>query len=162
MTVQTSYTIKQPVALPGLIYDLGTKNIISRALETAAGADFGVAMSRGSDADKQTVIGGTSFLGISIRSVEREASGLGSNSNDIRYGQYETVGIMEMGRIWAICPAGCVPGNAVKYNNTTGILDAGSAGVGETQLDGAIWDSTASAGALALIKLTNTNTTAGS
>lgn len=159
MTAQTSYARNIPVAYAGLIYAQDPHNIISRAVETGAGINFGVAVSRGTDKEKQTVLGGTDFLGITVRSLEREGT---QGSGAILYKEKETAGIMRKGTIWAICPAGCIPGNPVKYTNATGILDAGAAAAGETQLDGAFWDSSASAGELGRIVLQTSDTTAGS
>jgi len=159
MSAQTSYTKNIGKALPGLIYALHPSKIDSRAVETAAGIGFGVAVSRGTDKDNQVIVGGTDFFGITVRSLEREGVyGTGLT----QYDQKETAGLLREGYIWAICPAGCTPGQPVKYDDTTGVLDQGAAGVGETQLDGAVWDTTAAAGELAVIKLDNTNTTAGS
>lgn len=160
MSVQTSYTINQPVAYAGLIYAQAPHDIFSLAVETAAGIDFAVAVTRGSDADEQCVLAtSASFLGITIRSLERESS---ANTGAVKYEQYETAGIMRKGYIWASCPTGCNPGDAVKYTDGTGVLDSGAAGVGETQLDGATWETTAAAGELAVIRLDSEAVTAGS
>lgn len=150
MTAQTSYTINQAVAYAGLVYALAPSDIISRAVETAAGVEFGAAVSRGTDKDKQAVVGGTDFLGITIRSLEREGA---ANTGAVKYSQYEAAGIIREGYVWATCPAGCTPGDQVKYNNATGVLDSGVAGGGETQITGAVWDTTAAAGELAVIRL---------
>jgi len=156
--LKTSYTRNQPRAYAGLIYDLAPKEVVSFAVETVAGIDFGVAVSRGTDKEKQVVIGGTDFAGIAIRSMERE----GVNSGAISYSEKETAGIMRMGKIYAVCPTGCNPGDAVNYVNATGVLDSGAAVAGETQIDGAIWDSVTTAGELGVIRLDgNLSTTAG-
>ncbi len=159
MSAQTSYSINQRIALAGMLAAVHNHDIISRSIETAAGADFGIAVSRGTDKDKQAVIGGaTGFLGITVRSLERE----NANDDTVKYSETETAGILREGYIYAICPAGCNPGNLVKYTDATGVLDAGVAAVGETQLNGAIWDTTAAAGELAIIRLAGIDTTAGS
>lgn len=158
MSAQLSYSINQRIALAGLIYALHNHNTNSFSVETAAGADFGIAVSRGTDKDRQIVIGGASdFVGITIRSLDREGQGDGT----IKYLETDTAAVMSDGYIWAICPTGCNPGDAVKYDDTTGVIDSGAAGAGETQLDDAEWFTTAAAGELAVIKLTGTNTTAG-
>lgn len=158
MSAQTSYSINQPVAYAGLIYAQAPSDIISRSVETAAGIGFGVAVSRGTDKDNQAVIGGTDFLGITVRSLDREAD---DAAGAIEYAEKETAGILRNGYIWAVCPTGCVPGDSVNYVNATGVLDSGTAVAGETQLDGAQWDTTAAAGGLAVIRLETLATTAG-
>lgn len=151
MSAQTSYSIDQSVAYAGLIYALAPHDIVSRAVETAAGVDFGVVVSRGTDGEKQAVLGGATALGITVRSLERE----GSANGDIAYTQYETAGIMREGYIWAVCPAGCNPGDTVKYTTATGVLDSGAAGAGETALANATWETVAAAGELAVVRISS-------
>lgn len=159
MPAQTSYSIRQGKAYAGLIYAQAPHDIVSRAVETAAGIGFGVAVTRGTDPDKQIVLAASAdFLGIAIRSLEKE----GGTAGDIQWNVKETAGIMRSGYIWAVCPTGCVPGNAVNYADGTGILDSGAAGASETQLDGATWETTASAGELAVIRIQTSAVTAGS
>lgn len=159
MSAQTSYSINQGKAYAGLIYAQAPHDIVSRAVETAAGIGFGVAVTRGTDADRQIDLAGSaSFLGITIRSLEHEGA---ANTGAIKWDETETAGVMRKGYIWAVCPAGCVPGDAVKYTDGTGVLNAGAAGADETQLDGATWETTAAAGELAVIRLETSAVTAG-
>lgn len=160
MSAQTSYTIDQPIAYAGLIYAQAPKDIISRAVETVAGIDFAVAVARGTDADKQVDLAGSAdFIGITVRSLEREGA---ANTGAIKYSQSETAGVMRKGYVWAVCPTGCNPGDSVLYTDGTGVLDSGTAGAGETQLNGATWETTAAAGELAVIRLESESVTAGS
>lgn len=149
MSAQTAYTILQPVAYAGLLFDLNPHERVSRDVEGVAGIAFGVVVSRGTDKDKQCVVGGTDFLGVTIRDLGQEAA---INTGAIKYDEKTTAAILRDGYIWAICPTGCVPGANAFYDNTTGILDAGAAGGGETQLNGSSWESTASAGELAILR----------
>jgi hypothetical protein len=158
MSAQTSYEIKQPKAYAGLIYAQAPHDIVSRLVETVAGIGFGVAVSRGTDKERQVVVGGTDFLGITIRSLDKEGA---ANTGAIQWNETESAGILRDGYIWATCPAGCNPGDAVKYTNATGVLDAGAAAAGETQLDGATWETVAAAGELAVIRIETSATTAG-
>lgn len=158
MSAQTSYSIKQPKAYAGLIYAQAPHDIVSRLVETVAGIGFGVAVSRGTDKERQIVAGGTDFLGITIRSLDKEGA---ANTGAIQWNETESAGVIRDGYIWAVCPAGCNPGDAVKYTNATGVLDAGAAAAGETQLDGATWETVATAGELAVIRIETSATTAG-
>ena len=160
MSAQTSYSLAQAKAYAGGIFALATNEISSRAVEGVAGFGFGVAVSRGTDKEKQAVVGGaTGFLGIAVRDLGREGA---ANTGDIKYSETETAGIMRHGSIWAICPSGAVPGDLVNYVDATGVLDSGVAVVGETQLDGATWETTTVAGELGVIRIETTSTTAGS
>tara|TARA_R110000744_G_scaffold20470_1_gene53744 strand:- start:13264 stop:13743 length:480 start_codon:yes stop_codon:yes gene_type:complete len=158
MSAQLSYSTNLRKAFAGMLADLHNHDIISRSIETVAGADFGIAVSRGTEKDKQAVIGGaTGFLGITVRSLGRE-----NTSNDtVKYSKTETAGILRQGYIYVVCPSGCNPGDPVNYIDATGILDSGAAVAGETNLTGAIWDTTAAAGELAVIRLAGISTTAG-
>lgn len=159
MSAQTSYDINQPVAYAGLVYAQAPTDIVSRAVETVAGIGFGIAVSRGTDAEKQVVLGGTSFLGITVRSLDREGA---ANTGAIQYKETEAAAILREGYIWAVCPTGCNPGDAVNYVNATGVLDSGTAVAGETQLDGAKWETVTAAGELGVIRIESSTTTAGS
>jgi len=159
MSAQTSYDIRQGKAYAGLIYAQAPHDIVSRAVETAGGIAFGVAVTRGTDADKQIVPAASAdFLGITIRSLEKE----GGTAGAIQWNAKETAGVMRSGYIWAVCPTGCVPGDAVNYADGTGVLDSGAAGAGSTKLVGSSWETTAVAGELAVVRLSTSAVTAGS
>jgi len=158
MSAQLSYDIRQGKAYAGLIFAQAPHDIVSRAVETAGGIAFGVAVTRGTDADKQIVPAASAdFLGITIRSLEKE----GGTAGAIQWNAKETAGVMRSGYIWAVCPTGCVPGDAVNYADGTGVLDSGAAGAGSTSLNGATWETTAAAGELAVIRLNTSAVTAG-
>lgn len=159
MTAQTSYSINQAVAYAGLIYAQAPHDIISRVVEGAAGIEFAVAVGRGTDKEKQAVVGTSDYLGITVRSLDREGA---VNTAAIKYNETESAAIMRTGYVWANIPSGGNPGDPIKYNTTTGIIDAGVAGVGETQIDGAELDTITVAGELGVIYLPSAQTTAGS
>ena len=160
MSAQLSYAINQGKAYAGLIYAQAPHDIVSRAIETAAGIQFGVAVKRGTDADTQAVLATSAdYMGVTIRSLENEGA---ANTGNIKWDFKSTAGIMRSGYIWAVCPTGCSPGDPVNYADGTGILDSGTAGVGETQLNGATWETTATAGELAVLRLDTFSVTAGS
>ena len=152
MSAQTSYEINQAIAYAGLIFAQNPKDIISRDAEGVAGLAFGIVVSRGTDKDRQCIIGGTTgFLGVTVRALDREGV---INTGAIKYNETEAVAIMRNGYIWAVCPTGCVPGDAVNFIEATGVLDSGApSGVGETGLDNCFWDSTAAAGELAVLRV---------
>jgi len=159
MPAQIAYDRLHPVAYAGLIYAQAPHDIISRSIETPAGAAFALAVSRGTDADNQAVIGGTDFIGITARILDKEGA---ANTGAIQYDEDDTAAIIRSGYIWAVCPTGCTPGDLVNYVAATGVLDSGAAVAGEEQLNDAVWDSTAAAGGLAVIRLNSTLTTSGS
>lgn len=157
MSAQTSYSIEQGKAYQGGMYALGNFEIVSKAVEGANGIEFGTAVSRGTDTEKQIVAGGTAFTGITVRSVDRE----GTAAGDIKYNETESAAVMREGYMWITLAAGGNPGDAIKYTNATGLIDVGAAGAGETQLDGATLETVTAAGALGLVRLESLATTAG-
>jgi len=157
MTVQLSYDINTVIGYPGLVFDVGPHNIDSRAAEGVNGVEFGVAVSRGTNKDKQVIPGGDDFFGISIRSLDREGA---VNTGAIKYLEFETVGVLRSGSVRAICAAGCVPGDPVFYDVSDGRLNSVQfAETTNVQLDGAIWDSTTIPQGLGIILLETTETT---
>ena len=157
MSAQTSYEINQALAYAGQVFANHPHDIDSRAVEDAAGINFGVAVSRGADADKQITKGGDAvFFGITIRSLGQEGV---ANTGAIQWDEKEQAGVLRRGYIWLVCPTGCVPGDSANYVDATGIIDSGIAVAGETQLDDAQWETTAAAGELAILKLESTNNT---
>ena len=150
MSAQTSYDIIHPIAYAGLLFAQAPSDVVSRSIETVAGAAFGLAVGRGT-ADTQVVIGGdATFVGITVRSLDKEGA---ANTGAIQYDEKDTAAVLRSGYVWAVCPAGCIPGNLVFYTDVDGVLDAGVAAAGETQLANAQWTTTASAGELAVIRI---------
>lgn len=158
MSAQTSYTRNLRKALAGMIFDLSDRVLSSRSCENGPCA-FGIGVTRGTDADNQAepAVDETGFKGVTVRVLDMEGA---ANTGALQYEDTETMALMEKGKIWVTVPAGCVPGDLAKYTNGTGVIDAGAAGAGETQLDG-YFDTTAAAGEVAVLVLNSTSTTAG-
>ena len=159
MTAQTSYPIYTPDSLVGMVYGQFTKDITSSLVETAAGVGFGLAVSRGTDKDTQCVLGGNDFLGITVRSLDRESA---ANTNTIQYDEKESAGVMQLGRVWANCANACAPGDTVSYNPTTGRLSSGTGVSGDVAITGATWETTAANDpeAFAVLRIVGTSTVA--
>ena len=149
MTAQTSYAINTGIAYAGLIYGLAPTDIVSKSVETIAGIDFGIAVSRGTNLERQIVVGGTDFVGITVRSLEHEGD---FGTGNINWRENQTAGVLREGYIYAVCADGCNPGDLVRYDNVTGLFNSGDAVVGETQI-GATWDTITSSGDLGVIRL---------
>lgn len=151
MAAQLTYAINQAVAYAGLIFAQHPKDVISMSVEDAAGIDFGVAVSRGTDPERQVLPGGDdTFLGITVRDLGFEGA---ANTGALKYDQNVTAAVMRNGYIWVVCPTGCNPGDAAKYNDTTGVIDSGAAGAGETDIVGATFETVAAAGELAVLRI---------
>lgn len=142
-TVQSTYLDDMAVAYAGAIADNQEElNLISRTVEDAAGIAFGLAVMQGSD-DEGVVVGdGTGFLGVTVRdqSVEPNEPNL--------FEQYSSARIMTKGTIWVENDGGVAAGDPVSLG-ADGALGTG----GSVEVDGARWDTTATDGNLARLRL---------
>ncbi len=148
MSVQTSYG-NVAAGAHGQIYDIGPRDVVSGIIEEAAGIEFGLAVSRGTN-DGQVTLGGSALLGFTVRDLAREGV---QGSGVVLFKDEETAPIMRKGYMLLTCPSGCTPGQPVNYNTTTGIVDQGAPGAGELAIANATWESTIAAGGLAVIRI---------
>lgn len=151
MSAQTSYEINQDALYAGQIVELGPRDVVSRSVETAAGAAFGLAVSPGTDAARQIVIGGdATFIGVTVRELTREGA---ANTGAVSYAEKETAAVMRWGYIAVVCPSGCSVGDPVNYVDATGVIDSGAAEAGETLIVGATWETVTAAGEVGIVRL---------
>ena len=157
MSVQTSYGITQNIAFRGQKSDLQLSNTISKTIQDQE-VDFGLALVRGTlDATATLATAtGSQFVGISQRTLAGTSTGAGVDAR--KYQVNESANVLEEGVIWVICENGCVQGDDVFFRFVVGTGELGgftSANVaGETdQVLLATWETTATAGNLAQIKL---------
>ncbi|WP_420465608.1 structural cement protein Gp24 [Panacagrimonas sp.] len=146
MAVQSTYREEILEAVAGQIADMTPATLMSRTVETAAGIGFGIAVEQGT-ADKGCILfdGGT-VLGVTVR--ERS---LDANDPD-EFAQYAEARVMTKGTVWVVCTSGCSAGDAVwvrPSNNTFQDDNSNSA----VQIAGARWDTSAEAGALAIVRM---------
>lgn len=117
----------------GMIADMTPGSVETRLCETAAGIPFGVAVSQGT-ADKGVVIGGSAFIGLSIRDITQAGAPLdplnvsGWGTPDL-YPQYANMGVMKKGHMWVQANAIVLPNAAVFFEATTGKLGGASGGL---------------------------------
>lgn len=147
---QTSYTQDMLKAYPGLIADTQFQNnVISKDLETAT-IKPGLVVSRGTDAVRQAVLGGTTPLGVVVRDLHKE----NNTSEELEYVATDTIGVLTAGTIWVAPINTGSAGDAIYSVDADGTIGIGTAGAGQTQLNGVLEDDVASGGDLARIKLT--------
>lgn len=142
MTRATSYAAPSAGAA-GLIADENPSVTITRMVETAAGAGFGIMCGRGTDRNKQATIGGSVPLGVVCRTQYTE-----SVSESVAL--YEEAKLLRMGMVYlGLADAGNA-GSALCYNTTTGVFSCGSPGAGEIAVPGETMEDAAGSGAVAL------------
>lgn len=155
---QTSYSINQPVAQAGQLYDLGPNDFIS-ATDLTEVVPFGVALVQGAG-DNQCHLPAASgdiakLLGVSVLVQTKEQALLTSIVN---YPVHSTISVLRKGRVWVQVEEAVVSMDPVfiRYAAGTGSqlgafrksADAGTAG----QADGCVFRSSASTGGFAVVE----------
>jgi hypothetical protein len=141
-TIQSTYADNVDAGYAGAIVNTEPRTLISRTVEDAAGIGFGEVVMQGTN-DKGCVIGdGTGFLGVTVRdqSVTPENPNL--------FAQYEEARIMTKGVVWVVARGTVAAGDEVALD-TSGGLAAATSG----DIPGARWDTSASDGELAQLRL---------
>lgn len=155
MAVQTTYSDTQPAAVAGLQATMIPATLISRTVEVAA-VGFGVAVEQGT-ADKGCFkFDGGTVLGITVQ--DRSASGATVTAGQVaavvadKFGVGESARIMTKGDVWVVCTTGCSAGDGVWVRPSNGDFQDSNANSG-VQITGARWDTSATAGGLAVVRL---------
>jgi hypothetical protein len=146
-TYQTTYNEGMVDNSPGTIagnFDNARSSI--GTCETETGIGFGLAVGRGADSDRGTVIGGplTGFRGCSIKDSTLDVA------NGDKYMPPNSMGVLESGEIW-VEPAVAVDINdPVHYVQATGVW-TNTGGVGPVL--GARWKTSCAQGGRAILQL---------
>ena len=140
---------------PGLLNHSGIPAVIdSKINEGAVAIDFGQGVARGATDNTCTAVTATTtadqLLGLTVRAVLNVAN----LQNEVLYLQRDTVPILKSGWIWVVVAADVVRGGKVGISTTAASLgQVGPAGTGYLELAGAVFDSSATAGKLALVHI---------
>ena len=147
--MQTNYKQYMGKAYAGMIADVQFQNnIVSRVLESAT-IYPGLIVSRGTDKERQVVVGGAAAIGAVVRSLDAENNA----ANELQYAAKDTLGIMVAGVIWVELANTGSPGDAICYATATGIVSAGAPGGGQVALNGRLDSEVTANGDLARIVL---------
>jgi hypothetical protein len=129
--LQTRYAPGIAVGVEGQIADTADSEVGTRVCETAAGISFGKATSFGTGA-KGIILGGTSFIGLSVRDITLSLAPVDPLSNTPNpldaYGRYTNVAFMSRGHMWVKPQALVAPGESVFYETTGGVLTNSASG----------------------------------
>lgn len=148
MSVQTSYERDMPIAYAGQIADMQPRQVTSKLAESTD-IGFGLVVSRGT-ADNQAILGGSAPIGISLRDLAHEGV---QGSGVIDYKETEAMAVMEEGWCYVAISNTGSPGDALKYNTTTGVLGAGAPGGGEAVLPGTLESTVSTGGDIGLVRI---------
>ena len=142
--IQTSYADNIGAGYAGAIVNTERGNLISRNVEDSGGIAFGLAVMQGTEDKGITVSDGSSFLGVTVRTQDRDV-----DADDPDVFQYqESARIMTKGVIWVVNSGGVNAGDPVEAL-ADGALGTSTAG----NVDGARWETTAADGELAQLRL---------
>lgn len=144
MAVQTSYTETADIAYAGMVANMEPHTIVSRAVEAAA-ITFGQPVERGTaDAGCIKGAGSSPFLGVAVADPAQPVGTPGV------YAVASVAGVMTKGVIWVTAKGAVDAGDPVTYDSTSGWT---SDTTNDTAVTGAVYDTTAGAGALVKIRL---------
>lgn len=164
--VQTTYTINTGQAYAGLITDISAVTRID-SFENTSGApiDFGLAVIRDPANEAGALLPtapGDQFLGITVRELAREnIAPIGSGQTAYVNGDIMNV-LRTNGRIWVLVEDAVTAGGNVFFRTTApgseqlGAFRSDADGGDADQVEGAIFDTGAAAGELAVVLLGNT------
>ena len=143
--LQTSYTSELDAYIEGMKANSEHSNHISRVVENAAGIGFGKVAMQGT-ADSQIVPSkaGGIFRGITI---------LDTTQLQDSYPQYGMAAVMTWGVIVVRVATAVKAGDDVTYTAATGALGTAAVAAGVVAIPNAVWDTSASAGGLAKLRL---------
>lgn len=122
---QTSYSLAQAIAMPGLLGDSGFHDVLSGIASTAMG--FGLGVLKGT-ADSDLALPGVSGDVAKIRGVTVHQHKEQDLSSVAQYKQKDAVSVLHKGRIWVMVEEAVVPGDAVYVRYAAGGNGVGSFG----------------------------------
>lgn len=151
--VQDTYLENMRPGVPGQQANMEPVDFLSRSNEAATVIGFGVIVKQGVN-DKGCVadltnLNADNYLGLSVR--ERSVRPETPNG----FAQYESVRIARRGCFFVTVGAAVTAGTDVTVNTTTGALSSTAVGAGQVLIPNARWETSASSGGLAIVRLSN-------
>lgn len=143
MAVQTTYAANPAIGLPGQLTDNQPKIVETYLAETTA-IEPGLAVQQGTLGNQALLgTGTTATVGVTVRDESKE--GLVS-TNYITYPVKSAMSVIKWGYFYAYCASSAAKGAAFFATDATGVLEAGTASTGETQIAGTVEKAIAAAG----------------
>lgn len=133
VVVQSNYRPQIAPAVAGMIADEASWDATTRICETAAGIGFGLAVSVGTLSDKGAVLGGTSFIGITIRDITLDRIPIDPDAatdyaTADTYPKLANMGVLTRGTIWVVAMADVKSGDPVYYSSADGTFSNSNTG----------------------------------
>ncbi len=166
MSAQTSYDLNLTKGYSGQVADIQDSNIVTGIVATGQTIVPGIFVQRTASAESAPTTfnkganyvvsaGGANAadnLGIAVRDLGREGA---PNTAAIVYNETDQIPVMRSGYIYVTIPSGGSHGDPIKFDQTTGIIDAGAPAVGEAGIDSARLEVDTAAGAVGKIWIPN-------
>lgn len=153
-SVQSTYTTAIPSGYAGMIADSRLRNIISRTVEDAAGVGFGKPMFRGSGDHGVTATPSAAFMGFTVAKHDTQVIP-GATTPDL-YRQYQSAGLMDMGRMWVSASLAVNDGDPVYVTPAGALTNVSNSGA--NFLLPAVYDDTIAAAGLVRIRVRQDDT----
>lgn len=147
MPVQNTYNASMDAGYVGMIANTEPNNLISRIVETTAGIGFAVPVIQGTSDEQCDVVSGSTdeVIGITVRDQSTE--------ND-KFARYDSALLMRSGVIWVTASGTVDAGDPVWVAVSGGAFSNADAGAdGSLQLPGCRWETSATNGKLARIRV---------
>ena len=134
------------------IVDLNEASIVSRSNDQSAAIDFGdvVVRSTGDRTCKKIASASDKVLGIAVRHPVQVSNVAPGGTPNVSYAQFDSVPILEIGRIYVTAGANVSAGNQV-YSTASGVLTDVSSS--NALIPGAFWDTTTTSGNIGIIRI---------
>lgn len=155
MSVQTTYNDVPGAAVAGMQATMIAATLISRTVESAA-VGFGRPVEQGTADKGCKLFDGGTVLGITL--LDRSAEGITVVNGKVTartadaFGVGESARVITKGDVWVVSTTGNVAGDPVYVRPSNGTFQNSSANSG-VLIAGARWDTTATAGNLAVVRL---------
>lgn len=146
-----AYDAKIGQAYPGMVANSRPGDGISRIIEDVDGVGFGIAVFQGTKDNTVTKTASAKFRGFTAADITLVHKG----ANVDKYVKGETIGVRNGGTIWVINGAVAVaPGDPIYVTPAGGLTNVPNAGA-NFRAGAATFDTTAAAGALVRLSLSN-------
>lgn len=151
MPIQTTYGTTIAPAYEGMIADSREQTILSLDVETAAGIGFGkVAVQGTGDRQIRVAAAGRPYRGLVV-ATHFAGMVAGLQGTKELYDQYETAPVIVKGAIWVMASVAVAVGDLVYFVPATGVLT--NVLTANTLIPGAIWGTSTSGAALAVVEI---------
>jgi len=147
---QTTYSDRLRPAVVGMIANSRPKDVVSKIIEPAGGAGFGVPVYQGTAANQVTTTLNTKPMGVTIRDVTLVRAG-GDDANVDKFKQGETAAVLREGIIWVQASVAVAVGDPV-YATPAGAWTNVSNGGANAAFKGR-WDSATAGIGIARVEL---------